>query len=467
MSEIKVTVYITSHNYGRFLAEAVESVVSQSLNSWELIIVDDGSGDETFSIAAQFAAEDSRIQVIRHRTAMGLRACANKVLELARGQYFIRLDADDYFDESALLVLSKYLDKNKDIGLVFPNWMFVDEDGNFLGVENRKKLGIETDTLDLPAHGACTMVRKRVMKSVGGYETEHDSQDGHELWLKVIHRYGVANVSTPLFFYRQHGQSMSRDENRLLNARQRIKHSIASKQRGAVNPRVVAVIPAKNTYDRLPNIALQPVLGKPLIDYTIEAAIESNVFEEILVFTDDPNVIRYCEKFPGVLSELRDPVFSGPRAKLAEILEAAVNRLETHHNIYPDIAACLSVHSPLREWQHIREAVETLKLYNVDNVVSTYEDIDLHFLHGANGMTPLNKGMLSKLRFEREALYVDNGAIHASWREHIGGKNLFHGRIGHIVMPREKSMQVKDMRDLQLVEYLITSNYEHTQKAMK
>ena len=207
-----VSVYITSHNYGRFLREAVVSILAQSLESWELFIVDDGSADDTREIANVYASRDERIYVIANDTPAGLRACANNVIEKARGRYVIRLDADDYFDESALLVLSKYLDDHENVGLVYPNWTYVGEDGNFLGIERRKKIGTEAHVLDLPAHGACTMVRRRVLKSVGGYDVQHDSQDGHELWLKVLHRYGVANVSTPLFFYRQHGSSMSRDE---------------------------------------------------------------------------------------------------------------------------------------------------------------------------------------------------------------------------------------------------------------
>ena len=84
----------------------------------------------------------------------------------AKGEYIIRLDADDYLDESALLVMAKYLDANQDIALVYPNYYYVNEEGNFLGLERRKIIGKEVEVLDLPAHGACTMVRKRILKSI-------------------------------------------------------------------------------------------------------------------------------------------------------------------------------------------------------------------------------------------------------------------------------------------------------------
>ena len=71
----------------------------------------------------------------------------------------MRLDADDYLDPSALLVLTHVLEANRDIGLEYPNWTYIDEGGAVIGVESRKKPGVEAEVADLPPHGACTMVR--------------------------------------------------------------------------------------------------------------------------------------------------------------------------------------------------------------------------------------------------------------------------------------------------------------------
>lgn len=448
-----VTVYVTSHNYGRFLSEALESVLRQSLVEWELIIMDDGSSDDSVEIANRYAErEPERIRVVATRKSRGLRACANEAIQLARGRYIMRLDADDYLDENALLVLSHYLDTHPDAGLVFPNWTYVAEDGAFLGIEKRRILGREVHVMDLPAHGACTMVRRRIIKSVGGYDLSHDSQDGHELWLKIINRYEVANVETPLFYYRQHGSSMSRNEERLLAARRKIKRSEAARKEGSIGPRVVAIVPARNLAAGMEGIALTPLSGKPLIDHTIDAALEESCFETIFVSTDDPAVVEHCAGKEKVIAEVREPALSDPRSKLAGVVAAAVRSMETKHGIHADIIVLLSIHSPLRRAVHIREALDTLLLYGVDNVIATYEDYDLHFCHGEQGMEPLNPGSVNQLRYEREALYVDNGAVHALWREFIDGEDLFRGRVGHIVMTRFESFQIKKPEDIPYLE---------------
>ncbi|MCB1226523.1 MAG: glycosyltransferase family 2 protein [Verrucomicrobiales bacterium] len=421
-----------------------------------MILFDEGSEDDSLKICRAAEARDpQRVRVVAHEQPKGLRACANQAIQLARGEYIIRLDADDYFDENALLVMVAFLDSNPEVGLVYPNWTYIGENGEFLGVEDRKKVGAEAKVLDLPAHGACTMVRKRVLKAIGGYDERFNSQDGHELWMKVLHRYRVGNVRTPLFFYRQHDTSMSRDEMRLLDSRRRIKEAIAARNDAEIKPRVVAVVPAKNSYHALKNVVLEPFSGKPLIDHTIDTAIESGVFDLILVTTDDHSVIAHCKGRGGVVARLRDARLSDTRAKLAEVVSDAVVRMEEELGMFPDIVVTLSVHAPLRRAGHIKEAVDTLLVYDVDQVISTYEDVELHFRHGPHGMDPLNPGMLNTLRFEREALYVDNGAVHAVWRDHLVASSLYKGRIGHIVMPRMESFQIKSVADADLIKGIL------------
>ena len=114
----KVTVYITSHNYSIFLKESIESVLKQTYKNWELFLIDDGSSDNSFDIMNSY--KNQKIKVFRNLKAKGLRSCANYVLGKSDGKYIIRLDADDFFDENALLLMVNYLE-NSDAVLVYPD----------------------------------------------------------------------------------------------------------------------------------------------------------------------------------------------------------------------------------------------------------------------------------------------------------------------------------------------------------
>lgn len=452
----RVTVYVPVRDYGRFLRQCLDSVLAQSLDDWELIVIDDGSEDGSAEIAESYQARDpERISVLRNPQPLGLRACANEALRRARGEYLMRLDADDYLDESALLVLSRHLDRNPQVGLVYPNWIYVDESGTPIGVELRKRVDAEAEVLDLPAHGACTMVRRRVLKAVGGYDLQHDAQDGHELWIKTLHRFGVGNVQTPLFYYRQHGESLSLDEARILESRRRIKRVAAAGFEGSVRPRVAVIVPVKNDYPGMPNVALDLLAGKPLLDYTLEQATALPAVEVVLVSTADDEVARHCYNWPGARVQRRDPALAEPPAQLPAVIEDAVRHLEQVQHCYADVIVVLSVHTPLRQLEHIQEALDTLLVYDVDQVLSTYEDHDLHFRHDRKGLAALNAGALATVRYEREALYAGNGALQVLWRDFADASRMSTGRVGHIVMSRLESLQAKKPEDRVLLDWLL------------
>lgn len=457
----RITLYVPSHAYGHFLAQSLESVFRQSFTSWELIVISDGSTDCTLEVANQFAARaPEKVRVIANKTPMGLRTCANTALELARGNYFMRLDADDFLDENALLVLSHFLDTHPNIGLVYPNWTFVDETGKALGIEYRKRAGSEDQTQDLPAHGACTLIRRRVLKAVGGYDTRFKAQDGHELWLKALHQFGIGSVETPLFFYRQHGQSMSIDSQALLASRRAIKAHIADSKRGAVNPRIAVIVPVKSHPIASDQHALSKLAGKALLNYTLDGLGGSAHFASVLVSTDDTDVLAHCQNRDGVQLHPRAPYLSDASASLMDVMQAAVQHLESELGIYPDIVVMLSINTPLRKLEHIQEAINTLLLYQVDEVLSTWEDVDLHYRHGAQGMQAINPGMLQGLRLEREALYACNGSIHALWRENLVNPDRTSSRVGHIIMSKTESLMAKKPDDRQLLELILSAKNE-------
>ena len=296
-----VTVYITNYNYAQYLSTAIESVINQIYEHWELIIILDGPIDNSKKIAKKYINKyPKKIRLLENYKNFGLQYCANKVLEQSKGKYFIRLDSDDYFNESALLVMVSIMEKDRDIALVYPDYFYVDEIGNILEVDNRKKIDVAVKILDLPAHGACTMLRTAALREVDGYSEEFTAQDGHDIWYKLKDRFKIKNVSTLLFYYRQHSNSLSKDNGKILNERKNIKRKYVGEK--YKDYKIAIIIGAKNTYQKYPNLVLTELRSKPLIDYTIDAINELDYNGITVVSTDDDKVVDYCQSVHDLLS---------------------------------------------------------------------------------------------------------------------------------------------------------------------
>ena len=160
-----VTVYITNHNYGGYIKESIESVLNQSFKNFELIIIDDGSKDNSKDII-QLYESNSKVKIIYQKNK-GLTISNNIALKLSRGKYIIRLDADDFFHKDALKnLLSGF--ESEHIGMVFGDWYEIDKIGDIIERKKRHNFKKDVTLYDQPAHGACTMFRKSFLNKING-----------------------------------------------------------------------------------------------------------------------------------------------------------------------------------------------------------------------------------------------------------------------------------------------------------
>src|SRR5689334_10663399 len=124
----KLSVCIDSFNYGRFLSEAIESVIGQSFTDFELIVFDDCSTDGSYEIACRYALKDQRIKVHRNSANLGMVKNRNACLRAARGEYVKWLHADDFlYSADALQKMAAVLDQNRIVSLVACARQIVDE----------------------------------------------------------------------------------------------------------------------------------------------------------------------------------------------------------------------------------------------------------------------------------------------------------------------------------------------------
>jgi glycosyltransferase involved in cell wall biosynthesis len=123
MSAPLVTVYITNYNYGHFIKQAINSVLQQTYSPIEILIIDDGSTDNSKEVINRYESLDN-ITVI-YQQNKGLNITNNIALRVSKGKYIVRLDADDYFNEKAIEKMVAKLEEDEDLGLVFPDYYYV------------------------------------------------------------------------------------------------------------------------------------------------------------------------------------------------------------------------------------------------------------------------------------------------------------------------------------------------------
>ncbi|MBK1649872.1 glycosyltransferase family 2 protein [Rhabdochromatium marinum] len=446
-----VTVYVPCRNYGQYLMQCVESVLQQLYKNWELIIIDEASDDETATVAdALHRQEPDRITILHNAEPIGLQKIANRVLGMAKGKYLMRLDADDWLDECALLLMVAKIESNPHLGLVYGNYFYTDPEGRILGMERRYRLGQEDRAGHLPPHGACTLFRTRALKAVGGYSEDINAQDGWELWYKLSNRVGVASLDMPVFYYRQHGKSLSRDFTRLLSARAQIFERIGSGLEGSYTPTCVAVIPVRESYPGFEGVPYREFEGCSLLERAIRVASAARRVTQVMVSSESQSVLDAAARLEteGRVSAhwrlLRGKPGDTPgNVPIRDIMLSTGEYHRDLHGTYPDVVIFLSIHAVHRSAEHIDKAMNVLRITESDSVVSVQEEREPLFSHGQDGLNLLNPGRFNDLAYDRERLYRFNGAILATWWEVLQTGTLLGEKIGYIEMSPDDSLQIK------------------------
>ena len=223
----KVSVLIPAYNSADFLPQAVESVLAQSFQDYEIVIVDDGSTDQTAALAQEFARRNGgRIRYI-HQENQGVSAARNALVQQAQGELVSFLDADDYWAPNHLNLGVQILNDDAKTGLVHSNITRVNPKGELIEVpvrETQYLSGRIFEPLFLrQAHIACSTVimRKACFQRVGWFDlnlTRLGCED-RDMWLRLAREYKITYVDEPSVFYRMGLSSLSQNSENMLKAR--------------------------------------------------------------------------------------------------------------------------------------------------------------------------------------------------------------------------------------------------------
>lgn len=221
----RISVLLPVYNGAEFLREAVASILSQTFGDFELLIVDDGSTDESLAIIRALAESDCRIR-FDSRPNRGLVKTLNELLDIATSPFIARMDADDIAEPERFQQQLREFEKNESLLAVGSDVYSIDPKGRRLMTITMPHTHDEIDRHTMAVvHGSgmchpAMMFRSTAFERAGRYREEYWPAEDADLVLRIAEKGSVANIPLPLLSYRSHGSS--------------IGHTNASRQRKAM-----------------------------------------------------------------------------------------------------------------------------------------------------------------------------------------------------------------------------------------
>lgn len=205
-----VSINIVTHNRAHYLAEAIQSVLNQSYQNWELIIVDDASTDNTKEVVDSFLF-NKRIKYFLVEKQASVAAVRNLALAQSSGEYLAVLDSDDkWIDENKLLKQVVFLEKHPDCSLLGGSAEIIDADDSVIEVVKKPTEDKEIRAVFLeknPFFHSSILTRLQLVKELGGYDEQFAYGDDMDLCLMLGRDYKVANLPDILISYRRHSDN--------------------------------------------------------------------------------------------------------------------------------------------------------------------------------------------------------------------------------------------------------------------
>lgn len=210
-----ISVIMPAYNAEHFVGAAVESILNQSYQNFELLIKDDGSSDKTFAIVKDF--RDSRIKLFTTETNQGNVPACNFLFSRSTGEFIAIQDADDWSAPERLFRQLKYLESNPEVGLVGTGSIRIDEEGNYKStvlhpgsdIEIRKHMYSGAEPCFVCAS---VMIRRNIYDQIGGYRFFFNRIGSADFdWIyRISEITQLGNLTEPLYYNRRHPASLTK-----------------------------------------------------------------------------------------------------------------------------------------------------------------------------------------------------------------------------------------------------------------
>lgn len=194
----KISIIIACYNHGKFLEKSVKSALDQDYKNLEIIIIDDGSTDDSFKVATRLKQDHPSLIVITQSNT-GVIVARNNAIELSTGEYILPLDADDYLASNDVVsAMMSHLEKER-VEMVFGNYQLFGDAIHHVKPENKGLASLLIDNFI----SATALFSKEIFNKVGKYKEY--MKDGFEDWefnIRFLNAAPVAKIEKTIFFYR-------------------------------------------------------------------------------------------------------------------------------------------------------------------------------------------------------------------------------------------------------------------------
>jgi glycosyltransferase involved in cell wall biosynthesis len=209
----KVSIVIPAYNAAKELPETIETVLQQSFQDFELLIINDGSTDETESIGEQYSQQDQRIKLLSQHN-QGVSSARNYGIQESVGEYIAFLDSDDLWKSSKLAAHVQHLDLYPELGLSFARVEFMKDDGCLTGqCSNLRLKNIKNEHLyqeNLMCTPSNAVIRRTTLEQVGGFDECLSGMADLELFFRICwYGWKVEGLNQVLVYYRTSTNGMS------------------------------------------------------------------------------------------------------------------------------------------------------------------------------------------------------------------------------------------------------------------
>lgn len=428
--QAEVYVYILNHNYSNYFEQCLNSILAQTYENIKVCVFDDGSSDSSPQLIEELC--DKQSVEYRLNEKIGFMNNVRMATEALTSKYFMRVDADDYCEPNLVESLVNLLENNDRAGLAFPNYEEVDEYGNTLKTVERFNFEDSVTVYDLPAHGACTLIRTSAFQAVGGYSQNIEKQDGYDIWLKFHGKYQVCNTQEVLFYYRQHNSNLTKNNRSLLMARARIfSENVAER-----NLDVTCVIPFRKgelNYLKDKSITLQ---GNTFsFEKLLKSVLSSGYISKVILVSDEQYNHISHEKL-SVVARPKSLERSGTP------ISETISWLETQNCFVSGHVLTLNPAYLFAPEEFINGFIASAIFFNYDESFTFCSNSSLLYKHDGKGLKPI---FSSEIRRENEDIYERKGLMTYI---NLNSSKKAEKTIGHFEIDKLSSYSIQELSTL-------------------